>query len=725
MKRHLNRSVTLALLLLFSFSLLTLIIQCLHCQVQSAFYLWMAFLCISTWLTTCTKNGVWVGLPSSALLLFAASRYFSSNLSEQLHDVFDRLTGAYMEQIVFPGEAYPYLNAASDHSLLFLFLVFLLASYMGAAISSRSGRVGLALLGSVPFFVTCLAITVKPPVLSVFGMLLFWFLLAVGGSHYDEDSSSYLRVLGMLLPLSLLLSLLLVFIKPNEYSHEPQRPDIMQTLDSWLQNIDKWLNGLATGERLSDPDAIPSSTEIENEPIDEQAARAAMPWQDQRGCLDLTQAVDPSELQRSILQVRAPRSGSLYLRGVSYGDYIGTGWTQVEESALPSSLPYAALSVAQVVDDRQALTVRFLQDSAYRYLPYFCQMEDRFDSFVPAGMNSSYTADYYAFPNSFHSLRVPDWKTEEELNYRQYAHEVYTRLPAETYAALQTLCQENGLSSGMDNLISHVASFVQRSGTYDLETGAYPSDDYAVYFLTASHRGYCIHFATAAAVLYRCLGVPARIAEGFLVDAAGGKFTDVKGFQAHAWVEVYQDGVGWLPVEVTGQSGLDTDALGASETPPSPESLPEGSAPDPIPSEAPSSEAQSLPVGLLTQPAYGQNGGPMKRVIGTLLLIVLLVAALPLRRMLILSLRNRRFEQQDTRKAIIAMYQTAQSALPFGAILPGSLVQTAERAAFSQHVIRAEEVEACRDQLFVMLKSTYLKQNTWGKLRFKLLYALL
>ena len=51
--------------------------------------------------------------------------------------------------------------------------------------------------------------------------------------------------------------------------------------------------------------------------------------------------------------------------------------------------------------------------------------------------------------------------------------------------------------------------------------------------------------------------------------------------------------------------------------------------------------------------------------------------------------------------------------------------RSAERAAFSQHAISAEEVEACRDQLYILLKSSYLKQNTWQKLRFKYLHVLL
>lgn len=730
MNKHLNRAVNLALLLLFSFSLITLVVRCLGCTVQPAFYLWVGLLCISTWFTTCTRNGMWIGLPLSALLLFGASRFFPSDLSQQLNDVFDRLTGAYMEQILFPGEKYSYLNAASEHSLLLLFLTFLLSSYMGAAISSRSGRVGLSLLGSVPFFITCLAVTVRPPVFSVLGMLLFWFLLSAGGSHFDEESKAYLRILGVLLPLSLLLSLLLVTIKPDEYEYTPERTDINTTLDQWLQNLDSWLNKLPIGERLSEPDAVLPSTEIEDENAEGLSETPPVPWQNQRGDMDLTKSLDRSELDKTLFQVRTEQAGSIYLRTVSYGEYLGTGWAQTEEGLTVPSLPFTAYSLKQYGSPERTLNIRALQENVYRYIPYFSEEEGGYDSFIPSRMQSSYTVNYRLFPDSFETLQIPPAYAESEAGYRAFAHEYYTRLPASTRDALQTICEENGLSANMGDLVTQVASFVQRAGTYSLQTAPYPSDDYAIYFLTAAREGYCVHFATAAVVLYRYLGIPARITEGFLIETTAGRYCDVKGYQAHAWVEIYRDGVGWLPVEVTGQSGLDTDALGAGEAPPSSfENSPEETQTEVTPLEPVTAEAPPLPVGLLTQSATdaasSTGSGSAAHFALYALVLVLLCSALPLRRMVILSFRNRRFEQKDTRKAVIAMYRTALEAERYGAELPERLVQSAERAAFSQHAISAEEVEACRDQLYILLKSSYLKQNTWQKLRFKYLHVLL
>ena len=729
MKKHLNRFVCLALLLLFSYSLLFLILSCLGCTVQPLFYLWALALCVFVWLTTCTRNGMWIGLPASALLLFAASRFFPADLGTQLSDVLDRLTGAYMEQVVYPGNSYDYLNASSDHSLLFLLLLFLLSSYMGAAISSRSGRVGLALLGSVPFFVTCLAVSVSPPVLPVFGLILFWFLLAIGGSHYSEESDSYLRVLGTHLPLSLLLSMLLVYVKPEQYEYDPSNSPVRQTLDRLLHELDSRFNDLFHGAPFPGSDETPSDDEPYDQESNALPDRYAIPWQDGLGDMDLTRAPDLSQLETVFLRVRADQNGSLYLRAVSYGDYRGTAWTRADENAPVSSLAFSAKAVAASGTDVQTLNIQFVQESAYRYLPYFSTEEQGYDNFVPSGLLNRYTARFNRFPTSFTGLSVPDAEMDSELLYRAYAYEYYTRLPESTRAALQELCTQNGLFPDMEDPVTQVAAFVQRTGEYDLETLLYPSDDYAVYFLTVARKGCCVHFATAATALYRCLGIPARVTEGFLLEGKAGETLDVKGYQAHAWVEVYRDGLGWLPVEVTGQSGLDSEALGAHDAAPSPEPLPEGNEQSPEPADGSQPSSPPLSVGLLSDPVGGaaesHTGGPVLKILCWILAVIALIAVLPVRRRILLLFRSRSFEQNDTRKAVIAMYRLAQKASDFGGETPSILVQSAERAAFSQHEIHSDEVEACRDQLFFMLKSCYLKQNTWNKFRFKYLRALI
>jgi transglutaminase-like putative cysteine protease len=64
--------------------------------------------------------------------------------------------------------------------------------------------------------------------------------------------------------------------------------------------------------------------------------------------------------------------------------------------------------------------------------------------------------------------------------------------------------------------------------------------------------GYCVHFASAMAVMARSLGIPARVAVGFLPGSreADGTYT-VTLRDAHAWPELYFGGVGWVRFEPT------------------------------------------------------------------------------------------------------------------------------------------------------------------------------
>lgn len=81
-------------------------------------------------------------------------------------------------------------------------------------------------------------------------------------------------------------------------------------------------------------------------------------------------------------------------------------------------------------------------------------------------------------------------------------------------------------------------------------------------FLQA-RSGYCVHFASAMAVMSRMLGIPARVVTGFqpgaavdAIDADDGDRFRVSSKQAHAWPELYFEGVGWVRFEPTPGQGV-------------------------------------------------------------------------------------------------------------------------------------------------------------------------
>ena len=76
-------------------------------------------------------------------------------------------------------------------------------------------------------------------------------------------------------------------------------------------------------------------------------------------------------------------------------------------------------------------------------------------------------------------------------------------------------------------------------------------EDFLEYLLLESKEGYCVHYATAFVLLARAEGMPARYVEGFCVPISESKVMEVYSGWAHAWPEVYFEGVGWIGFEPT------------------------------------------------------------------------------------------------------------------------------------------------------------------------------
>ena len=79
-------------------------------------------------------------------------------------------------------------------------------------------------------------------------------------------------------------------------------------------------------------------------------------------------------------------------------------------------------------------------------------------------------------------------------------------------------------------------------------------------FLLNTKEGYCVQFASAAALILREYGIPTRYVEGYIACDFGvnqdkakvGRFaTYVRDYEAHAWIEVFFDGIGWVQYECT------------------------------------------------------------------------------------------------------------------------------------------------------------------------------
>ena len=140
-------------------------------------------------------------------------------------------------------------------------------------------------------------------------------------------------------------------------------------------------------------------------------------------------------------------------------------------------------------------------------------------------------------------------------------------------------------------------------------------------FLFGSRRGYCQHFAGSMAVMLRSLGIPARVAVGY----TGGRFDSksdrwvVTDRDAHAWVEVWFPGYGWLPFDPTpgrsapnpasvsspdyAPSRSEADLGGIADTPVAPVTPPTSTPSTPAPTPAPDTTTAAAG-------GTGSGGGP-------------------------------------------------------------------------------------------------------------------
>lgn len=147
----------------------------------------------------------------------------------------------------------------------------------------------------------------------------------------------------------------------------------------------------------------------------------------------------------------------------------------------------------------------------------------------------------------------------DEAAMKAYAYSYCLDVP-ETFTAYEGFFDEyHGVSLYYE--LEYIRQGLARRCSYDLTAGKKPFGvDFAQWFMTENRRGSCTHFATAAALLCRSRGIPARYCEGYIIKAEDIRDAPVKdGYaavsvpdsRAHAWIEVYVDNVGWIPYETT------------------------------------------------------------------------------------------------------------------------------------------------------------------------------
>ncbi len=285
--------------------------------------------------------------------------------------------------------------------------------------------------------------------------------------------------------------------------------------------------------------------------------------------------------QLTMFKVNAEIDDTVYFKMQSFGAYNGTGWNAAHTSPYllgdSSSADYLAatyLMYSQPLLPKYTLGVTKVMD--VDVMPYYLIAMSggniASDVLVSEGLDDQdWRCFIYCHAEEGGNDPLPDWFTTDENKYAAYAREIYidlydSELDLDTKAYIDEIIRREGFDASDPAIIDKVAQYVMQAATYNInyDKRLDSEENIALAFLGGYREGVCRHFATAATLIYRRLGIPARYTVGFRADVrgggqadmsiptiAGGPVTEVKGKDAHAWVEVYREGEGWICVEVT------------------------------------------------------------------------------------------------------------------------------------------------------------------------------
>ena len=411
---------------------------------------------------------------------------------------------------------------------------------------------------------------------------------------------------------------------------------------------------------------------------------------------DLTKPVPSADGTEAILSVTSDKTDTLYLRGFVGDTYNNGTWSALdaETAAAEKDLFYwlhengfypqsqFALSAAQTAEYKtETIQISNLSTcSLYRYEPFSVLSANAGTSknlLLPSvvetsGWNGereySYTVIADAstiLPQILDALQQGEPGSsylQMESAYRDFVDSYALAVPQEFTDELGALLEETRKNLNFSGELSKEQA--QLCALSFLET-CFGGDTSLP--LDSTAKGTTYQYATVAALALRYYGIPARYVEGFTVKTAENENVAVTDENVGAWVEVYQDGIGWLPLALT--PGLESLApeqtesgikpVGAGEGEGSGPRVTEGQEPEQDDAEQ-SEDPDNTPdggqrTGLLAKPAFW-----ILLIAGILLLFVLFIL---IRHHIILKNRQKTFENPDNSESISSLFSDAAKLL--------------------------------------------------------------
>jgi len=564
--------------------------------------------------------------------------------------------------------------------------------WTGAFSPEISPNVGLCILAAIPALLTawtvcrrksavlpvlfgcvilgvCLVVTdTVPAIWCLFLLLTGMILLILTNTVRRQCAEDGNRLTAMMLVPAVLYMSLLFGAVPQE-GYESKADDMQQKIVDWFRSFSAgdWFDTGMSGDSV--------------------------------GSVDLSMVGPRTNFKYAVMDVVADKGGTLYLRGQSLDVYDGTSWKPSDASSGKDggwpTINCAVVGEVKLVT-RSGMPIKYFPyNPAGSHWPEGGKLKD--GAISNPERQKEYTFQQMLITGSSNALLSPELEKQ------------CLQLPRFTKTQATEHLKKAGYYAGQPQpeIARIVGEYVSASAEYNLNTGRMPTDesDFAMWFLRDSETGYCVHFATAATVLLRAAGVPARYVSGYVIKTNPGETTTVTENRAHAWVEYYVPGRGWMILDPTPASWYEEDP--EDVTAPSAPTAPSVEPTDPTSTE-PTTTRPTQPDDQPTEPSrepttpdgnIGVGDIQMKidlswlwkvlKWVGILLAICFVVVGQIVLRQ---RLRSKRMHTGHPNQRALARWRMV---LRMSRLIkeqpPEALYELAEKAKFSQHTLTVGE----------------------------------
>lgn len=426
--------------------------------------------------------------------------------------------------------------------------------------------------------------------------------------------------------------------------------------------------------------------------------------------VDFSNAGALKQTGTKVMTVVTDLNGRIYLKGMSYANYENNKWSVLtDEQANDYPQDFQAFIMTANYQERSTVTIDTVNKESIVYTPYYlASINDTFSPVCDVLVSNSDKATNYSMsvmPYSESELDNFSMDFSSQVyDYDNFVKSYYLKLPYDTKLAMLKIAEENNLTDvSTQNIPQAVKQFVSHSASYSLNTQKVPDGrDVAEWFLNDAETGYCMHFANAAAVMLRALGVPARYVTGYCADVVDGKAI-VTSDNAHAWVEYYDSSIGWIPLDATSSDFVVVQATESIQ--------PTTQAQTTSPTVQPTTQAQN------TKPVKTEVKAKISTPAIIVIIILLIIALEILRIIFIRYYRKYSFTHKDYKSRVICIYRYLNKLSVHSKVrIPKKIENICTKAKFSTHSISDEEYKIVLNYVLTFRNKTIGKMPIVKKL---------